>query len=159
MTTRVGVGVRVVHLGRSTYHVISGRGDKSTRVPTHLPWSRRGYLRFSQGGGLTPPAPQSRFPSVEKSTAGRQRYHRVGRGMLCLQGDLDCRGKASDARALSLSLTLSFCLSICLSVCLAVSLSLSISLSFSMATSAAAQPSKLSTLDAKPPTLSLSLTL
>ena len=27
------IKVRVVHLGRSTCHAISGRGDKSTRIP------------------------------------------------------------------------------------------------------------------------------
>ena len=32
-----GSTVRVVHLGRSTCHAISGRGDLSTRIPDSFP--------------------------------------------------------------------------------------------------------------------------
>ena len=39
--------VRVVRLGRSTCHAISGRGDKSTRIPEPVP----------QKNGVTPPCP------------------------------------------------------------------------------------------------------
>ena len=37
---RVSRWVRVVHLGRSTCHAISGRGDQSTRIPDVGPEAR-----------------------------------------------------------------------------------------------------------------------
>ena len=51
--------LKVVHLGRSNFHAISGWGDQSTRIPDglvklpdHLPWSRRGHLLpASRGSG------------------------------------------------------------------------------------------------------------